>query len=395
LFGALLYYTEPLVFFDVLLKRGAYLAVALGALAGVFVAGPSYFLALLPVLLASPWLYRSISNAIDRVWLRRRYLPAEAERTFIESVQGAATQEDLRAQAEASLSHIFGAIAEVRFEGVEPRAGLAAALDTGGSVLLHERASGVPYMSDDERLLHSLARTLSVVRENVAFRQQQIEQQERERQLKWLASRAELKALRAQINPHFLFNALNAIAGLIRERPEEADETVEQLAQVFRYTLRKADNEWVRLEEELDFITAYLRVEQARFGARLRVIIEVEPEANSIPVPAMSVQPLVENAIKHGASEVEGQGIVRIGARVRGEVLEIAVTDNGPGFPARITLDGRASESDGGRGLRNIRDRLLAYYGGDASLSWTRVSDETRVAIAIPTRRSADASSGC
>ena len=86
-----------------------------------------------------------------------------------------------------------------------------------------------------------------------------------------------MKALRAQINPHFLFNALNAIAGLIQDQPELADETIEQLAQVFRYTLRKSENEWVRLDEEIEFVTAYLRVEQARFGERLQVEFAVDP----------------------------------------------------------------------------------------------------------------------
>src|SRR5207245_1119876 len=86
-----------------------------------------------------------------------------------------------------------------------------------------------------------------------------------------LQTHAELKALRAEIKSHFLFNALNAIAGLIQDQPALADETIEQLAHVFRYTLRKSETEWVRLEEEIEFITAYLRVEQARFGHRLRV----------------------------------------------------------------------------------------------------------------------------
>jgi len=87
------------------------------------------------------------------------------------------------------------------------------------------------------------------------------------------ASRAELKALRAQINPHFLFNALNAIAGLIQDRPQQADETIEQLALVFRYTLRAAEKEWVRLDEEIEFAASYLCVEQARFGRRLREVL--------------------------------------------------------------------------------------------------------------------------
>jgi LytS/YehU family sensor histidine kinase len=117
--------------------------------------------------------------------------------------------------------------------------------------------------------------------------------------------------LRAQINPHFLFNAPNAIAGLIPDQPQLADETVEQLAQVFRYTCgsrRRSGCGWTR---RWNFAAAYLRVEQARFGDRPRVNLRVDPSAGAIQVPAMSIQPLIENAIKHGVSVVEGTGTVK------------------------------------------------------------------------------------
>src|SRR5437763_7287914 len=110
------------------------------------------------------------------------------------------------------------------------------------------RPDEVPFLSDDLALQQSLARTLGVVLENVRFRQ-------REHSLRLLAGRAELKALRAQINPHFLFNALNAIAGLIHTQPALAEVTVERLAEVFRYTLRESATEWVRLDEEIEFVT--------------------------------------------------------------------------------------------------------------------------------------------
>jgi sensor histidine kinase YesM len=92
---------------------------------------------------------------------------------------------------------------------------------------------------------------------------------------------------------------------------------VEQLAEVFRYTLRKVEKEWVRLDEELEFVAAYLRVEEARFGERLQVTVSVEPAATAIPVPAMSIQPLVENAIKHGTSTVEERGKVGLSVTVK------------------------------------------------------------------------------
>src|SRR6185369_16453937 len=148
-------------------------------------------------------------------------------------------------------------------EEAEPEGGMGNRLEQNGACLgqvtLQARADSIPFLSDDRRLLQSLTRTLGVVLENVRFR-------EREQELRWLASRAELKALRAQINPHFLFNALNAIAGLIPGQPALADETVQQLSEVFRYTLRKSEKEWVALEEEVEFVSAYLQVEKARFG---------------------------------------------------------------------------------------------------------------------------------
>jgi LytS/YehU family sensor histidine kinase len=280
------------------------------------------------------------------------------------------------------LSEIFEATADVRFgadatgEGAE--GSISAAIGAHGGVMLSARTNSLPYLSDDRNLLQSLGRTLGVVLENVRFR-------EREAHLRDLASRAELKALRAQINPHFLFNALNAIAGLIHTRPELAEETVEQLAEVFRYTLRKSEKEWVRLDEELEFVAAYLRVEEARFGERLQVKVTVDAAATAIQVPAMSIQPLVENAIKHGTSTVEGQGRVGLSVTLNHEALNIEVRDNGPGFPAGFSLAAPGS----GHGLRNIAERLSGYYGDSARLSWENDSAGTRVRLTIPRRGAA------
>jgi two-component system LytT family sensor kinase len=180
------------------------------------------------------------------------------------------------------------------------------------------------------------------------------------------------------MNPHFLFNALNAIAGLIVEQPQLADETIEQLAHVLRYALRQSDNEWVRLEEEIEFVTAYLRVEQARFGERLAVEFGVDRAAASVPVPAMTIQPLVENAIKHGVSMREGWGKVSVKAALAGDLLCVEVSDNGPGFPPDFTI------GNGGHGLRNVADRISGYYGSDAKLRWESGLEGTHVFLNIP-----------
>jgi anti-sigma regulatory factor (Ser/Thr protein kinase) len=406
-FCVTLYYKERLVFFDLLIKRGAFFAVAVAGLTFFFATAPPVLerlpadwsrpwivaLLLTPLWLAAPWIFGRLTGTIDRVWLRRRYTPAEAERQFARAVQVAGTEDELELRAGESLCDIFQAPAEVSFAArPEPSGsaadGLIAPLEQQGAhlgwIALAARPNSVPYLSDDRRLLQSLARTLSVVIENVRFRQRQRQQEERERHLRWLASRAELRALRAQINPHFLFNALNAIAGLIPDQPQLADETVEQLAQVFRYTLRKSEKEWARLDEEVEFAAAYLRVEQARFGERLRVEFQVDSSTDAIQVPAMSIQPLIENAIKHGVSAVEGRGTVGLRARLLEGALSIEVFDNGPGFPAGFSLSEPASPGTGGYGLRNVAERLRGYYGDLAQLHWENGADGTHVFMRIP-----------
>jgi signal transduction histidine kinase len=383
-FCVTLYYKERLVFFDLVLKRGVFLAFSLLVLAVLLAIRPAtawgQWLVLGPLWLAAPWIYERLARRIDRVWLRRRYTAAEAERLFVAAVQAAENEGDLRARAGRALRQIFDAEADVQFASAtaaEPKSerSIDAAIGAHGTVTLSPRANALPYLSDDRNLLQSLGRTLGVVLENVRFR-------EREEHLRDLASRAELKALRAQINPHFLFNALNAIAGLIHTRPALAEETVEQLAEVFRYTLRKSEKEWVRLDEELEFVAAYLRVEQARFGARLQVKIAMDADATAFPVPAMSIQPLVENAIKHGTSTVEGQGKVTLRVTESCDALCVEVCDNGPGFPPGFSL----AAPGNGHGLRNIAERLSGYYGESARISWEKQVEGTIVRLRIPRR---------
>jgi Histidine kinase len=346
-FAVLLYYEERLSFFDVLVKRGAFFAAGLLALS--LFEPWRHALLLMPFWLAAPWIYGRMARGIERVWLHRRYAAADAERRFIGDLQGAASEADLHARAARSASEIFQTRARI-----------------GERIELEPRPDGIPFLSDDRRLVESLSRTLAILRENVRFRE--------------LTSRAELKALRAQINPHFLFNALNAIAGLIQTQPEAAEETVERLAEVFRYTLRGSDKEWVRLDEEMEFVAAYLGIEQARFGERLTVEIAVSEGAGAIEIPAMSIQPLVENAIKHGTSAVERAGKVRVTAEIANGALRVEVVDNGPGFRTG-TLEGH--------GLRNVGDRLAGYSGGAAHLEWENLAQGARVWIELPVAREA------
>jgi signal transduction histidine kinase len=183
--------------------------------------------------------------------------------------------------------------------------------------------------------------------------------QHRERELTELAATAQLAALRAQINPHFLFNSLNSIAQLIRSDPDKAETCVERLAEIFRYILRRAEKEFVPLADELEMTEAYLDIERARFGERLHVETHVDPASRRQLIPNLILQPLVENAVKHGLSRKMGTGTVRIEAQVTNGFLRLTVGDDGLGMAGTAL----ASVYERGVGLRNLRDRLARLYG--------------------------------
>ena len=250
--------------------------------------------------------------------------------------------------------------------------------------LIVPRAEGVrTLLSEDLALLRSLAVSFGAMLENVRLHRKRQDQEQLAHDLRLQSSRSELKALRAQINPHFLFNALNTIASLIHTDRARADEAVEQLAEVFRYTLRRSQAEWAPLEQELALAQAYLVVEHARFGDRLRYAVEASPAARRAQVPAMLLQTLVENAVKHGISAVRGGGAVRIVATEAGGRLTVAVEDDGPGLAP--DWQRRPPRADGESfGLRNVRDRLAGHFGADAALAIRR--DEARgVTVAVLT----------
>lgn len=188
------------------------------------------------------------------------------------------------------------------------------------------------------------------------------------------AMQARFDALRSQINPHFLFNTLNAATSLIWSEPEKARWILVKLSTILRRLLR-AGEDFVPLAGEIDFIDDYLSIEIARFGAeKLSVEKELDPRSLDVPVPSMILQPLVENAVRHGISPRVGGGVVRIEASSDGERLTIAVRDNGIGF--RET--GRE-----GIGLRNVRERLKTAYGAGASLEIKSAPGEGTSAIIV------------
>ena len=191
----------------------------------------------------------------------------------------------------------------------------------------------------------------------LGYYRQLVEKERVEQELRALAAQAELKALKAQINPHFLFNSLNTIAALIHTNPALAEATVERLATMFRYALAGSERGEVRLEEELAFVDDYLAIEQARFGEQLRVTQEIAPEVLDVPVPGLIFQPVVENAVKHGHGE-DNRVDLTIRAKLDGDAVLIAIADQGPGMPAGYRI------GDGlGHGLRNVDERLKKMYG--------------------------------
>lgn len=192
---------------------------------------------------------------------------------------------------------------------------------------------------------------------------------QRERQALALQARlseARLLSLRMQLQPHFLFNTLNAISTLVYTAPRAADEMISNLSGLLRSSLDTAEEQEVPLRRELDFLKLYLDIEQVRFGDRLRVEQDIPPDTMTAFVPTLILQPIVENAIKHGIEPQTRAGHIRISARRRGDWLRLTVADNGAGLavPASSADPTSASRSSSsGIGLRNTQARLSELYG--------------------------------
>lgn len=191
-----------------------------------------------------------------------------------------------------------------------------------------------------------------------------------------LAREAELKAFKAQIDPHFLFNSLNAVASLCGSRPQDARQMSQLLADFFRQTLRLGGLDRVTLAQEIDLVSRYLSIEKIRFGERLSVDVAVDEEAGSLIVPPLILQPLVENAVRHGiASMLEG-GTVRVRATSDDGAVKIVVEN-----PADADRSGAKGE---GIGLANVRGRLSAFFGGRGTLRAEESEGWYRVHIEVP-----------
>jgi two-component system, LytTR family, sensor histidine kinase AlgZ len=191
-----------------------------------------------------------------------------------------------------------------------------------------------------------------------------------------LAREAELRAFKAQVDPHFLFNSLNAVAALCGSRPADARTMAQLMADFFRLTLRVGSRDRITVAEEIDLVSRYLAIEKVRFGARLSTEITVDDAAAQQLLPPLLLQPLVENAVRHGIASMVDGGTIVIAAAAAGGALRIVI-DN-PADPDRVQQSGE------GIGLQNARGRLAAISGGRASLRAEEKDGRYRVEIELP-----------
>jgi two-component system LytT family sensor kinase len=196
-------------------------------------------------------------------------------------------------------------------------------------------------------------------------------------------ARAELRALRAQISPHFVYNALAAVASYIHTRPEEARELLTEFAEFTRYAFR-GEQPYVTLADELHYVEKYLRLERARFGDRLQVRLEIAPEVLAAAVPVLSLQPIVENAVRHGVEARAGQGQITIVGEDLGADVELRIIDDGSGMDPEQAREALAG-SGRGIGLSNVHQRMRSTFGPEYGL---QVDSEpgggTTVTLTVP-----------
>ncbi len=270
--------------------------------------------------------------------------------------------------------------AELATQRVELLLVIRAGAELAGLILVGRRAYGQSYLSEELSVLRAVAaeigRTLENLRLNEAQRQQAIEEEE----LRKLVAQSELMALRAQINPHFFFNALNSVAALIAEDPPRAETLLENLAELFRHAF-KPSTEIIPLRQELELVETYLEVEKVRLGDKLQFRKAVLPETLPVKIPALTIQPLVENAIQHGIGKLNGGGTITLSASLRHGQLHVIVADTGVGI-APPEMDDLLTR---GVGLSNVNSRLLRLYGSAARLHIDSAPGQgTTVSFAVP-----------
>lgn len=313
-----------------------------------------------------------VQTLLTRLVFRREELSG-----YLDSLRGAGDEAALWERAEEQLRVYFGAGMAAASEGevgegaVLLGSGMEAGLGVkigGGQIRVirfGRRVGGRRYLSED---LQALRVAGERIREELELL--------REAGMQRLVVQAELRVLQAQIHPHFLFNAFNTLYGVIPKDASGARRTVLNLADIFRYFL-ETDRTFVSVEDEVRIVRAYLEIEALRLGGKLLTELDVDPVVLGARIPLLSLEPLVENAVKHGvAARTEG-GTVRIRVWRDGELLRVAVSDTGCGFGEKVA-------TGGGVGLDNVRQRLRLCYGPEADLVIASSAAGATVSFAVP-----------
>ncbi len=339
--------------------------------------------------LAYPVLRDWITRFVDRVVLRRTDYRQTVGRVS-EAIDALATPAEVLDTVCAGVAETFSASHASWSEATEPppRARRLATVPAAARgreatvwiptadppsfrVTVSQLNEGRRFLSDDLLVLEAVANLAGRRIDAVRVAEERYARDRREREILQLATEAELRALRAQLNPHFLFNTLTTIGHLIREAPDRALDTLLRLTGLLRAVLKRSDGGFVSLDEELQIVRSYLAIEHARFEERLQVSIDVPDELRDLDVPQLLLQPLVENAVKHGIAPLEAGGRVSIKARLEpaeaagaGERVSISIVDTGAGATPAELAAGRRS----GIGLASVARRLDRYYGDGARL---------------------------
>jgi len=415
----LIYYRMRFVFFDVLIKRGliAILLLVSSALYCGLILAPAYdrfapksaaagplTLFAGTILFISAWLalYSRLQLILDRRLFQRSDYATVISQIDIAMKQCIAPEQLLRAvtsrlrsavdaesvefmplqpvQTVNAPQELISAVGAVQRQLATAEIPVFAGEKVYGILRFGKRTGRFRYQSEDLAFMTGVAKCLAEMLHNLDLQSERAAQQQREQHLRVLAGQSELRALRAQINPHFLFNALNSLADLTQEDPKAAEAAILHLSQIFRYALDASQRESVLLEEELSFIETYLAMERLRFEDRLHCKIVASAEARACRLPPMLIQPIVENAVKHGISCKMDGGTVTIRAVVAEQRLRIEITDDGIGFnPDSVDGAGRP-----GVGLKNVRSRIEHLAGQESLKLDSSLGSGTKVSIEIP-----------
>jgi two-component system LytT family sensor kinase len=375
-------------FADLILKRSLWIlsGVVIASVFSAFVADPGLpflttTLAVSALLLATPLILRGVHRFVDQAILDRPDF-TQAGAVLEQAFRRATDPDQLIAAALDSLRttlRVESRWTEARNHGPAPLASatvkLAGQPDHRLEIIVGHRARTL--MHQEVAFLDSVGAELQRRLDALHFESEQRALLLREERLKRLLSEAELKALRTQVDPHFLFNTLNTIADLIATNPQQAERMTERLAECFRYALAKHSRNLSTLDEELGFARHYLEIEQVRFGDRLRVQLSRGDAAGDEAIPSLLLQPLLENAIRHGLASVREGGCVSVQAHREGDTLRLSVEDDGVGL---------REDSRDGVGLRNVQERLRTLYAQAAEfLIGARANGRgTVVTIKIP-----------